>query len=266
MKLKAWRGLWPVPAMRLTAAILACSTSLLLSAQGKESTEKTDTGTVVLHWFTTGQLSSKAWMDADDRWGHCWAYDRQGRVIFDRQTRNVGGHASVHFRYHPNGAVGRVEYSTAPDGGIQWYKSTTAFDPEGNQTGFNEQGSGTEGPVHPGLVKPERPMIMPGTPQRAIREQQLFINEYFVVARKNCRVQLRPKENSPAAKNIDATLLKGDTLRGGMYSLGERFDPPLEQIALTATNRRGKARYKVLRTDSMQVNAEHRRWYLILGR
>ncbi|HRN37158.1 MAG TPA: hypothetical protein PLL18_09650, partial [Flavobacteriales bacterium] len=71
---------------------------------------------------------------------------------------------------------------------------------------------------------------------------------------------------SPAAKNLDATLLKGDTLRGGTYSLGERFDPPLGQVGITATNRRGKPKFKVLRVDSVQMNAEHRQWYVIVGR
>ena len=48
--------------------------------------------------------------------------------------------------------------------------------------------------------------------------------------------------------------------------MGERFGPPIEQVAVTATNRRGKPKYKVLRVDSVQVNAAHRRWYLIVGR
>lgn len=252
--------------MRTTTTLLACTASLLLSAQGKESTVKTDTGTVVLHYFTTGQLSSKAWMDTDNRWGHSWAYTKQGKVIFDRQTRRIGGHASVDFRYHPNGAVSRADYSTMPDGGIQWYKSTTTFDTVGGQAGFSEQGWDNEGPLHPGIVKPERTVPKPASPTKTVREQHLFTNEYFVVARKNCRVQLRPKQTSPAAKNVDATLLKGDTLRGGMYSLGERFDPPLGQVDIKATNRRGKPKYKVLRTDSVQVSAEHRRWYMIVGR
>lgn len=252
--------------MRIATTLLACTASLLLTAQGKESTMKTDTGTVVLHWFTTGQLSSKAWMDVDNRWGHSWAYDRSGKVIFDRQTRRIGGHASVDFRYHPNGAVSRADYSTMPDGGIQWYKSTTTFDTAGVQTGFSEQGWDNEGPLHPGIVKPERTVPKPAIPTKTVMEQHLFTNEYFVVARKNCRVQLRPKQPSPAAKNMDATLLRGDTLRGGTYSMGERFDPPLGQVDVKATNRRGKPKYKVLRTDSVQVGPEHRRWYLVIGR
>ena len=250
--------------MRIATTLLACTASLLLTAQGKESTVKTDTGTVVLHWFTTGQLSSKAWMDADNRWGHSWAYDHSGKVIFDRQTRKVGGHASVDFRYHANGAVSRADYSTAPDGGIQWYRSTTTFDPDGKQTRFSEEGQDNDGPIRPHVSPP--PARAPRTyKQEEVRDQRMYTNEYFVVARRNCRVQLRPKQTSPAAKALDATLLKGYTLRGGTYSMGERFSPPMEQVAVTATNRHGKPKYKVVRVDSVQVNAEHRRWYLIIG-
>lgn len=249
--------------MRTATAIVACTAALLLSAQGRESTVKTDTGTVVLHWFTTGQLSTKAWMDADNRWGHSWAYNTQGAVIYDQPTRRIAGHASVDYRYHPNGAVSRADYSTMPDAGIQWYQSTTTFDTAGVQTGFSEEGEDNYGPIRPHVFPAPAP---PAYKQEEVREQRMYTNEYFVVARKNCRVQLRPKQPSPAAKNMDATLLKGDTLRGGTYSLGERFDPPLEQVAVTATDRRGKPKYKVLRTDSVQVTAEHRRWYVIVGK
>lgn len=252
--------------MRIPILLLAGATSLLLSAQGRESIVKTDTGTVVLHYFATGELSSKAWTDADNRWGHSWAYSQSGQVIFHRQTRKIAGHASVDYRYHPNGAVSRAEFSKAPDGGIQWYKSTTTFDEQGVQTGFSEQGRDNDGPIRPGIVKPQRPVVKPGTTYETVREQRMFLNEYFVVARKNCRVQLRPKQTSPAAKDLDATLLKGDTLRGGAYSMGERFDPPLEHVTVTATNRRGKPKFNVKRVDSVQVSPEHRRWYLIIGK
>ncbi|HRO41033.1 MAG TPA: hypothetical protein PLZ25_14055, partial [Flavobacteriales bacterium] len=216
--------------MRTVIAFLAFSAPLLLSAQGRESILKSDTGTVVLHYFTTGQISTKAWTEANNRWGHSWAYNRQGAVIFDRQTRRIGGHASVDYRYHPNGAISRAEVSDAPDGGIQWYKSTTTFDTAGVQTGFSEDGWDNDGPILRPRVSPPPTPAQPAYKQEEVREQRLFTNEYFVVARKNCRVQLRPKQPSPAAKNLDATLLKGDTLRGGTYSQGERFDPPLGQV------------------------------------
>lgn len=256
--------------MRTTSTLIALAASLLLSAQGRERTVKTDTGTVVLHYFTTGQPSSRAWTDADNRWGHSWAYDRSGRVIFDRQTRAIGGHASVTYSYHPNGAVSKAEVSDAPDGGIQWYRSTTTFDSEGEQTGFTEQGVGNDGPIPgPGVrVVREPPKVTTPAPQETVREQRMFTNEYFVVNRyrRPVRVELRPNQLSPAAQHINATLVKGDTLRGGTYSMGEQWVGPLSQMTVRVCPAKGRKKLGVVRTDSMQLTPDHRRYYLIVGK
>ena len=121
--------------------------SFTLSAQRPPRTFHTSNGTVVLHYFADGRVSTKESMDADGRWGHSWAYDRSGETIVDRATRTVAGHARVHFEYHPDGGVSKAEFSDAPDGGIQWYRSITTFDPEGRRTGFIEQGHDDDGPV-----------------------------------------------------------------------------------------------------------------------
>lgn len=133
-------------------AFLALALPLGLWAQGTEKTATTDTGTVTLHFFAGGGTSTKAWTDTTGRWGRCWAYNKHGAVIYEQQTRNVGGHATVWFRYHPNGGISRAEYSTMPDGGIQWYRSTTTFDTAGNQTGFWEEGRDNQGPMGPRLA------------------------------------------------------------------------------------------------------------------
>jgi hypothetical protein len=167
----------------------------------------------------------------------------------------------VDFRYHPNGAVSRADYSTMPDGGIQWYRSTTTFDANGKQTGFNEEGQDNYGPIPPHVTT---------TPPRKeyVQEQRLFTNEYFVVNgyRKPVRLKLRPRQTSPAAKNIDATLLKGDTLRGGTYSMGEQWVEPLTQVTVNVKPAKGRKKLGVVRTDTVQVSPEHRRYYLVIGK
>src|SRR5690606_22283698 len=225
--------------MRTASTLLAIGASLLLAAQDGSITLQTDTGTVVLHFHATGEVSTREWTDAANRQGQSWAYDRSGRVIFHRGTRRFAGHESVGFSYHPNGAISKAAYSHAPDGGIQWYKSTTTFDPQGEQTGHTEQGRDNYGPLPRVGIPTQGPLDTTRYRQEVVREQHMFINEYFVVARRNCRVQLRPMQASPAAKDLDATLLKGDTLRGGAYSMGEQFVPPQEQVRVTATNAKG---------------------------
>lgn len=233
--------------------------------QGREKTFDTDSGTVVLHYFTDGKVSTKEWTDKDDRWGHSWAYDRAGRVIVDHGTRKVGGHASVWFTYYPSGAVSQAEFSDAPDGGIQWYRSTTTFNEQGERTGFTEQGHDNEGPL-PRLGVTVRPV--PPPKQETVKEQRLYHNGYFVVNawRKPCRVSLRPKAPSPVAQPVDATLLKGDTLRGGDFTLGEVWGDPLQHVAVTAKPGKGRTRLAVMRVDIVQVDPEHRRYYLIIAK
>jgi hypothetical protein len=71
--------------------------------------------------------------------GAATAYDRRGNIIYQRETRRYGGHASVDFTYHANGAVHTVYYSSAPDAGIQWYNSTHYFDLEGKLVDVKSQ-------------------------------------------------------------------------------------------------------------------------------
>ncbi|MCO6481261.1 MAG: hypothetical protein J5I62_00560 [Flavobacteriales bacterium] len=248
--------------MRILISSLAGLAVMALHAQGKIETVKNDSGTFVLHRFTTGELSSKEWTDKDGRWGRSWAYDRQGHVIYEQQTRRFAGHASVDFRYHPNGAVSRADYSTMPDGGIQWYKSTTTFDENGKQTGFSEEGWDNYGPIRPHAVRPSTPSYE----QREVYEQQMFKSEYLVVADRRCHVGLQPKAQSPAAPQVDAIMAKGDTLYGGYYSIGESWDDPLKHVEVSATSRNGKRKYQVVRTDMVQVSPDHRRYYFIVGK
>ncbi|MCB0773310.1 MAG: hypothetical protein KDB93_08040 [Flavobacteriales bacterium] len=250
--------------MRYTSTLLFLTISVLAHAQGTVQRYTNDSGSFVLHRFTTGQISSREWMDLDNRWGRSWAYDRQGHVIYEQQTRRIAGHATVDFRYHPNGAVSRADYSTMPDGGIQWYESTTTFDENGKQTGFTEQGQDDHGPV-PGPTVPGAPKHYP---KEIVQEQRLFTNEYFVVNgyRKPVRLKLQPKQTSPAAKDIDATLLHGDTLRGGTYSMGEQWVEPLSQVVVNVRPAKGRKKLAISRTDTVQVSPEHRRYFLVIGR
>ena len=117
--------------------LLATFTNLTaLHGQGRVRIIETDSGRVVQHYFTTGQVSTREWTDKDGRFGRSRAFKRDGTIIVDHHTRRIAGHASVHFQYHPNGAVSKAEFSDAPDAGIQWYESITTFDDQGNRTGF----------------------------------------------------------------------------------------------------------------------------------
>lgn len=247
----------------------------VLRAQGRVRTIETDSGRVVLHYFTTGQVSTREWTDKEGRFGRSLAYKRDGTVIVDHHTRRIAGHASVHFSYHPNGAVSRSEFSDAPDAGIQWYESTTTFDDQGNRTGFSEQGHDDLHVIpHPGttFTAPVEPF---GPTEEPVREpevaicQKLFVNEVFVVnpTKWTCTVRVLTDEPSPAMPGGTFTMGANDTLRIGSYTIGERFENPEGHVSVFVSRKKGKGPwYKMAkyRLQEDQVSPEHRRYYRIV--
>lgn len=76
--------------------------------------------------------------DKDKHFGSVKGYDNQAKELFYYSLRSIGGSALAKITYYSNGQVARVDYSDAPDGGIQFYESTVKFDELGKQTGFSE--------------------------------------------------------------------------------------------------------------------------------
>ncbi len=85
-----------------------------------------------------GKISTREIWDKDGRFGSITAYNSENKELFFHDLRTIGGHAYVQLEYFPNGQLLNVYYSDSPDGGIQYYYSTTRFDEKGNQTGFWE--------------------------------------------------------------------------------------------------------------------------------
>lgn len=255
--------------MRSTLLLPFLFLGLSATAQIGRKELRTDSGLVVVHYFKGGGVSTKEWMDKDGRWGRSWAYRKNGEVLFAGQTRRFAGHASVHFSYHLNGAVSKVETSDAPDGGIQWYRSTTTYDDQGNKTGFTEQGHDNDGYIpRPGTQVRRWPEEPEPPKQETVVEQRMFVNEVFVVnpTKSACRVTAIPKHPSPALPGGMWTLAPGDTVRIGAYSMGEAFPPWEEQLTVDVRkvlrNRKRPALKGLLRTDTTQPGPEHRRYYL----
>ena len=254
--------------MRFFCLFTFIASVTFLRAQGRVKTMDTDSGRVVLHYFTTGQLSTKEWMDTDDRWGRSWAWDRNGQELISYQTRKIGGHASVEFSYHANGGISKAEISDAPDGGIQWYRSTTTFDEHGVKTGFTEQGQGNDGPI-PGVHvrTTQQPEVTKPNMQEVVEEQRLFVNEVLAVnaTKWPCVVVVQTGQPSPALKPGNYALQPGDTLRVGSYTMGEVFDDPTKHVSLSAQRPNGKGRKRsameVTLLQQKQVSREHRAYY-----
>ena len=243
-----------------------------MRAQGRVRTVETDSGRVVQHYFTTGQVSTEEWTDKDGRFGRSRAYTRSGAVLVDHHTRRIAGHASVHFEYHPNGAVSRSEFSDAPDAGIQWYRSTTTFDDQGNRTGFSEQGHDdlhmipSPGTTFTAPVEPFGPTEEPVREPEVAICQKLFVNEVFLVnpTKWTCQVHVLVQDPSPGLLGGTFTIGPRDTLRIGSYTVGEQFDVPVRHVQVAVSRKKRKGPYYWManyRFAEGQVTAEHRRYY-----
>ncbi len=86
------------------------------------------------HKFPNGKTSTLTVLK-NNHDGYAVAYNLEGKEIYRSYIRRFGGHASVSFKHHDNGMVKEAYYSSHPDGGIQWYRSWTTFDDQGNKTG-----------------------------------------------------------------------------------------------------------------------------------
>lgn len=125
--------------MKIFVVFLILLQSLPVSAQLKcKTTNQADGSTIKQCFHQNGQISTLESWDKDKRFGNIKGYTNQGKELFSHGLRNVGGHASVSLTYFPNGQLEKVYFSDAPDGGIQFYNSTTRFDEKGNQTEFSE--------------------------------------------------------------------------------------------------------------------------------
>jgi hypothetical protein len=239
-------------------------------------TIETDSGRVVQHYFITGQLSTVEWTDKDGRFGRSRAYKRDGTVIVDHHTRRIAGHASVHFEYHPSGAVSKAEFSDAPDAGIQWYRSTTTFDDQGNRTGFSEQGHDdlhhipSPGTTFTPPTEPFGPVEEPVRVEEVAICQKLFVNEVFLVnpTKWTCTVDISVDNPSPALQGGRTTIGPRDTLRIGSYSVGERSEEPEGHVRVFASRKKGKGSWHMMaryRLAEEQVSPEHRRYYRVIN-
>lgn len=109
--------------------------------------------TLHIHYFPNGKVSTFTYID-EDRYGKALAYNLKGEVIYENGTRRVHGSASVRFTHHENGMVKTARYSSHPDGGIQWYRSTTEFNEKGEK--IKEYHDNYEGPGrHPTFLEIE---------------------------------------------------------------------------------------------------------------
>lgn len=250
--------------MRTASFLITLLLQGTVLAQTGRTVLRTDSGTVVIHHFEHGAVSSKEWMDKDSLWGRSWAYDAEGRVIFGHNTRNIHGRSSVHFTYHASGGVRTADVVDEPESGTQSYRSTTTFDPTGKRTGFTEVGNDTfsERP-RPGMRRLVD--VEPLTGADTIAGSGL-INEVYVVngSGRPCDVVMEPRTADRSLGNAAFPLQHGDTMYVGHYRSTGDFRSPVDLIRISGTmigRNAKKQKVPVLMMQKKQLSPRHRIYY-----
>ncbi|MES2590163.1 MAG: hypothetical protein V4622_14385 [Bacteroidota bacterium] len=179
-----------------------------------------------------GKISTVETWDKEKRWGKIIGYNFSGNQLFEYELRTFAGHASVDVKYFPNGQVSSLYYSSAPDGGIQFYRYRHKFDESGKQTEFYDESHPSELPTifykFPDTLK--KPVVIPKKPE--IKKQEVvecaipFVTEFVIIneTRKAVKIKLKAQKNHYILlKDIDTILKPKETLVVKSIMLAQMF-------------------------------------------
>jgi len=176
-------------------------------------------------------LSTHLAWEKDKRSGRATAYNNQGKILYEFYVRKFAGHASVYADYYPNGQVSKVEYSSAPDGGIQWYRKFMQFDLNGNLTSSHEDGTDNFGnPINSPARMFREEKDQPFKKQEPIKDVIACAELYFSVlelknsTKSSLKVSLKPKHRSGELKSF--IIKEGGSLRVDSVMQAEFFEEP----------------------------------------
>ena len=142
----------------LLSAMIAI-TNIGLAQLSCKTIKNNDGSTIKTCFHINGKPSTVETWDKINREGRMICYTNLGKEIINYNLRHFAGHSSVYLDYNTNGQIKKAEYSSAPDGGIQFYRMIYNFDEQGNQTGFMDL-SQPDGHPHLMPFEPSKPAIV----------------------------------------------------------------------------------------------------------
>lgn len=180
------------------------------------------------HYFGNRKVSTSICY-TDGRFGKASAYNRQGKLIYERHIRKVAGHATVHFSYYASGAVSKAEWSDAPDGGIQWYRSTTLFSESGEITSETEDNWDNR----PTLFSPGK---LREQPAETARCAPIWKSEFWFVNAGSHPIYVHADRLGAINETYTIRIAPGDTAKGGFMIQAGFFDQPDKYFSFSATD------------------------------
>ncbi|MBI1316738.1 hypothetical protein GC167_07750 [bacterium] len=205
----------------------------------------------VWHRYHSGEASCLEVFEGPDAYGRTesgvWVYNKVGGLVFRGVRRNYAGHASVRLDFHSNGGVARIEASSAPDAGIQWYRERMDLDEEGHVVYHQKQSHedlervtipepwvAPENPVSPVVPEPQ------GLPEACAVPhggRAVFIN---AGKRKGWIRMFRTDRPQPELL-FEGRWQPGDSLCGPLMIRADRHPLPLESLKVEVRDHRRRA-------------------------
>ena len=224
--------------------------------------------TLHIHYFPNGKVSTFSYID-ENRYGKAFAYNFKDEVIYENGTRRIHGSAGVHFSHHANGMVKTAHYSSHPDGGIQWYRTTTTFNEKGEKISEihdNYEGPGQPSPhviietvPQPEKTTPENPSFEEQVPQKSpdqTQEKEIVVcaaihqNEVEVINHTNSSIELT---FSYLNKDTVIVLRSGEKADGPTYISAEISSPLHQNITFRyLPKRRRKNVREVIKSNQIE--------------
>ena len=185
-------------------------------------------GKTISCFHKNGKISTLESWDKENRSGDIYGYNNLGAEIFHYDLRNFAGHASVEINYYPNGQVNNLYYSSAPDGGIQFYRYRHKFDEQGKQTEYSNESQPDGFPntlmyVPDSLFKKDEIIIKK---HETINCSNPFQTEFIVINETSKKVKIilkAQKNNFIQLNDIEVELLPKETKLVDSRILSEKF-------------------------------------------
>lgn len=198
--------------------------------------------------FKNGKNSTAECVDERGS-GTATAYNLKGEVIGTWTMGRMHQLSAVHFTFHPNGMVHKAEYSSHPDAGIQWYRSTTEYNEEGVKIGFWEQSHEDHvTPIEPYVPKPSVVKDTVGynlkepVKQEVMECAVIYVSELWLDNRsgKDIKVSWKHKYQTDQKSEVPITIKAGERIKICERILAEQYEAPMSSFELTVTNLKGK--------------------------
>jgi len=183
--------------------------------------------------YKTGELASRETIinmnnpyNPSQREEKVEVFNKKGELVYHGHRRNYAGHSSIYLTYHENGGVKTIKYSSAPDGGIQWYRSNYVLDEDGGIISKMEDNYDTKPTI---LIEPS-PKFPPRPEIKQVKENECATpmeTQTFFTNKSKKKIEFLFIKKDHSVQSTIHTLKPNKTIELGKYINAETFREPL---------------------------------------